>query len=102
MYSVVYQRLFASPGLLALWCGLDQKRSSDQKDARAGLNPHCKGHGSIHYSSGSHAKAQGMLRKKRDRQREKDPEIDLERCPFYTCPPTETPAKTPPSLFQKP
>lgn len=83
VYTVVYRRLFASPGFLALWCGTDQKHSSDQKDARASLNSHCKGHGSIHYSSGSHAKAGGMLRKKREGQTEKDREIELERWPPF-------------------
>lgn len=71
-YSIVYQELFTSLGLLALWCGLDQKLSSDQKDARAGLNLHCKGHGSLHYSSGSHAKVRGVLRKKSEEERSRD------------------------------
>lgn len=57
MYSIVYQRLFVSQGLLAPGCVLDQKRSSDQRDLSTGLNSNCKGRGSLHYSSESHAKA---------------------------------------------
>lgn len=36
--------------LLTLWCGLDQKPSSDHNDARTGLNSRRKGHAAIHYS----------------------------------------------------
>ena len=87
MYSTVYQR--ASPGLFALWCGLDQKRSSDQKEARAGLNPTAKVtiHSIIHQAP--MLKPGSIKREKRGRER--DREIDLEeRLPFFTCPPTET------------
>ena len=84
VYSIVYQKLLSTPGLLALWCGSDQKHWSDQKDAGAGLNPHCKGHGSLHYSSGSHAKARGVSRKQREGQRMRDRGIDLERRPPFS------------------
>lgn len=44
--------------------------------------------------------SQGVLRKKKKRGK-RDREIDLERRPpFHTCPPTETPARSPPLLFQ--
>lgn len=87
MYSVVYQRLHTSAGLLTLWCGSDQRCSSHQKDGGGRPEPSLR---KVAVQSIIHQvpmlKAQRMLRTKGEGQRGRDLEIDLESCPLLSVP----------------
>lgn len=77
------RRLFTSPGLEALRCGSDQKRPSDQRDARIGLNPHWKGHGPLHYSSGCQTKAGSVKKKQKEKKRERSKDWFRDASPLF-------------------